>query len=181
MCFCVGEVGCLLNSGCAGLGREFQPAGGSFRTRCRRRPCSSIQKRGQCALSFFPCGWMCPVLRIRDPFIPNPTFFHPGSRIRHFLSRIHIKEFKYFNPRKWFLSSRKYNPGCSSRILTFYPSRIPDPGVKKAPDPGSGSAKLDLSMICRYIDERVVGSGMGRFLVGGHWPKILPQNSKEAG
>ncbi len=42
-------------------------------------------------------------------------------------------------PKKWFLSSRKYDPGCSSRIrmLTFYPSRIPDPGVKKAPDPGS--------------------------------------------
>ncbi len=36
-----------------------------------------------------------------------------------------------------FLSSRKYDPGCSSRIriLIFYPSRIPDPGVKKAPDP----------------------------------------------
>jgi hypothetical protein len=37
------------------------------------------------------------------------------------------------------LSSRKYDPGCSSRIriLTFtHPgSRIPDPGVKKAPDP----------------------------------------------
>jgi hypothetical protein len=42
--------------------------------------------------------------------------------------------------------SRKYDPGCSSRIriltfypsririLTFYPSGIPDPGVKKAPD-----------------------------------------------
>ncbi len=28
------------------------------------------------------------------------------------------------------------------RILTFYPSRIPDQGVKKAPDPGSGSATL---------------------------------------
>ncbi len=42
-------------------------------------------------------------------FIPNPTFFHPGSRIR-------IKEFKYFNPKKWFLSSRKYDQGCSSRI-----------------------------------------------------------------
>ncbi len=28
-------------------------------------------------------------------------------------------------------------------MLTFYPSRIPDPGVKKAPDPGSGSATLD--------------------------------------
>jgi hypothetical protein len=31
----------------------------------------------------------------------------------------------------------EYDPGCSSRIrnLIFYPSRIPDPGVKKAPDP----------------------------------------------
>jgi hypothetical protein len=47
------------------------------------------------------------------------------------------------------LGSRKYDPGCSSpriRILTFYPSRIPDPGVKNAqdpiPDPESGSATL---------------------------------------
>ncbi len=90
-------------------------------------------------------------LSVADPGclarIPDPTFFpsripdlncfHPGTRIR-------IKEFKYFNPKKWFLSSRKYGPGCSSRIwiLTFYPSRIPDPGVKKALDPGSGSATL---------------------------------------
>ncbi len=52
--------------------------------------------------------------------------------------RIRIKEFKYFNPKKLLLSSRKYDPGCSSRIriLIFYPPRIPDPGVKKAPDPG---------------------------------------------
>jgi hypothetical protein len=28
-------------------------------------------------------------------------------------------------------------------MLTFYPSRIPDPGVKKATDPGSGSATLN--------------------------------------
>ena len=28
------------------------------------------------------------------------------------------------------------------RILIFYPSQIPDSGVKKAPDPGSGSATL---------------------------------------
>jgi len=59
-------------------------------------------------------------------------FFHPESRIR-------IKEFKYFNPKKWFLSSRKYDPSCSSRIriLTFSPSRIPDPGSKRhrIPDP----------------------------------------------
>jgi hypothetical protein len=33
-------------------------------------------------------------------------------------------------------------------------------------------------MIRRYIDEGVVGSGMGLFLIVGHWPKILPQNSK---
>ncbi len=86
------------------------------------------------------------VLRIRE-FIPDPrsrvrlfpsrildpNFFHPGSRI-------HIKEFKYFNPKNYFSSSRKYDPGCLSRIrvLIFYPSRIPDPGVKKRhqiPDP----------------------------------------------
>ncbi len=70
--------------------------------------------------------------------IPDPNFFHPGSRIS-------IKEFKYFNPKKLFLSSTKYDPGCTSRnrILTFYPSRIPDPGFKKAPDPGTGSATLE--------------------------------------
>jgi hypothetical protein len=78
---------------------------------------------------------------------PDPTFFHPGSRIRTVSipdpgSRIRIKEFKYFNPKKnkkWFLSSRKYDPGCSSRIpdtdADFLP--IQDPGVKKAPDPKS--------------------------------------------
>jgi hypothetical protein len=27
-------------------------------------------------------------------------------------------------------------------MLTFYPTWIPDPGVKKAPDPGSASATL---------------------------------------
>ncbi len=48
------------------------------------------------------------------------------------------------------LSSRKYDTGCSSqiriRILFFlYPSRIPEPGVKKAPDPVSRSATLTVS------------------------------------
>jgi hypothetical protein len=81
-------------------------------------------------------------------FIPDPTFYHPGSRIR----TVSIpdpgsasKNLSILTPKKktkkWFISSRKYeyDPGCSSRIrmLTFYPSRIPDPGVKKAPDPGS--------------------------------------------
>jgi hypothetical protein len=37
--------------------------------------------------------------------IPDPTFYHPGSRIRTVSipdpgSRILVKEFKYFNPKK---------------------------------------------------------------------------------
>ncbi len=85
------------------------------------------------------------MLRIRDVYsgseflsIPDTnSSFHPESRIR-------IKEFRYFNPKNLFLSSRKYDLGCSSRIriLCFYPYRIPDAGVKKASDPGSGSATL---------------------------------------
>jgi hypothetical protein len=56
--------------------------------------------------------------RIRLFSIPDP-----GSELS--LSRILIKEFKYFNPQK----------------------SIPDPGVKKAPNPGSGSATLFFSKI----------------------------------
>ena len=75
--------------------------------------------------------------------IPDPNSFHPGSRFR-------IKEFMYFNPKKWFLSSRKYYLGCSSRIRIpdtdpdfFTHSGIPDPGVKKTQDPGSRTPDLD--------------------------------------
>jgi hypothetical protein len=39
------------------------------------------------------------------------------------------------------------HPGSRIRILTFYPSRIPGPGIKKAPDPGSGSATLTLTSV----------------------------------
>jgi hypothetical protein len=86
-------------------------------------------------------------------FIPDPNFFipDPGSRIR-------IKEFKYFNPKKWFLSSQKYDPGFPSRIQIpnpdpdFLPIPIPnmDPGSQSwVPDPksrdqkGTGSLILD--------------------------------------
>jgi hypothetical protein len=74
--------------------------------------------------------------RIRVFSIPNLNLFHPGSQIR-------IKEFKNVT-QKLFLSSRKYVPGCSPRIPDpdFHPLWIPDPGVKKAPEPGSGSATL---------------------------------------
>jgi hypothetical protein len=75
------------------------------------------------------------VLRIRNVY-PGSEFFPsripgtkkiPGSRIR-----TRIEEFKYFNPKKLLLSSRQYDPGCSSRIriLIFYHpgSWISDPG-----------------------------------------------------
>jgi hypothetical protein len=78
--------------------------------------------------------------------IPDPTFFHPGYRIQTVSIPDPGSASKNLciltpkKPKKWLLSSRKYDPSCSSRIrmLTFYPSRIPDPGLKKAPDPGSG-------------------------------------------
>jgi hypothetical protein len=68
------------------------------------------------------------VLRIRHVYpgsdffpsrIPDPNFFHPGST---------SKNLNILTPKN-FLSSRKYDTGCSSRIrnLIFYPSRIRDP------------------------------------------------------
>jgi hypothetical protein len=45
-------------------------------------------------------------------------------------------------------------PGSGSRIRIFYPSRIPDPGVKKAPDPGSGSATLKVSRLLIRTEEK---------------------------
>ncbi len=76
-----------------------------------------------------------PYFTIPDPWsvfflfrIPDSYFFHPGSRIR-------IKEFKYFNPKKWFLSTEKYDPGSSSRIRIFYPSRIQGSKRHRIPDP----------------------------------------------
>jgi hypothetical protein len=44
------------------------------------------------------------------------------------------------------------DPGC----LFFYSSRIPDPGVKKAPDPGSAILKITLPFlisVCRLWAE----------------------------
>jgi hypothetical protein len=79
-----------------------------------------------------PECFVYPGSRIRIFSIPdpNPNSFHLGFRIR-------IKEFNYFNPKNWFRNSRKYDLGCSSRILIFYPSRIPNPGLRRhrIPDP----------------------------------------------
>jgi hypothetical protein len=73
---------------------------------------------------------------------PGTKFFHPGSRIR-------IKEFKYFTQnivsKLSEIWSGLFNPdpdssGTLHHGIIFYPSWIPDPGNKKAPDPGSSSA-----------------------------------------
>jgi hypothetical protein len=85
------------------------------------------------------------VLLIRDVY--------PGSRIRLFsipdpgshlfLSRIPDPGTASQNlsilTKKWFVY-----PGSGIRIVTFYPSRIPDPEVKKAPDPGSATLSFIL-------------------------------------
>ncbi len=99
-------------------------------------------------------------------FIPDLNFFHPGSDF--FLSRfrIRIKEFKYFNPKKWFLRSRKHDPGCWSRIwiLIFYSSRIPDHwsrGSKRhrIPDPDPLHCII-CDLYCRK-NSAAFGSGCG--------------------
>jgi hypothetical protein len=84
--------------------------------------------------------------------IPDPNCLHPDPGYAS-------KNLSILTPRKWFLNSRKYDPGCSSRIriLTFYPSRIPDPGVKKAPDPGFATLVRTASA----------------FLLLSHWIRIL--------
>jgi hypothetical protein len=82
------------------------------------------------------------VWRIRDVY-PGSDFFpsrirtvsipDPGSSSKN-LSILTPKKAK-----KWFLSSKKYDPGCSSRIpdpdADFLPSRIQ--GSKRRPIPGS--------------------------------------------
>ncbi len=68
---------------------------------------------------------MYPVLRFRDVY--------PGSEF--FPSRIRFKEFYFFfNPKKWFLSSRKYDPGCSPRIR--FPVLLVFAKISKDPDLG---------------------------------------------
>ena len=89
---------------------------------------------------------------IRDPnfSIPDPNFFHPGSRI--FPSRINIIEFKYFNHNTLFLNSRKYDLGCSSwiRILIFLP--IPDPGSRGQKGTVSRIRIRNTGNMCRYLN-----------------------------
>ncbi len=84
--------------------------------------------------------------------IPDPRFFHPGSRIRTVSipdpgsSSKNLSILIPKKAKKWFLSSKKCDPGCSSRIpdpdADFLTSRIPGSKKHPIPDPGSGSATL---------------------------------------
>ncbi len=110
-----------------------------------------------------------PGSRIRIFSIPDPwswvnifCILDPWSRIWIFSipdpgSRMRIKEFKYFNQKKWFLSSQKYDRSFWSWIRLpdldpdFLPvpdpdpgSQIPNPGIKKALDPWSRIPDPDL-------------------------------------
>ncbi len=73
--------------------------------------------------------------RIRLCSIPDP-----GTKL------FPSKNLSILTPKNGFQALRNMirvvHPGSRIRILTFYPSRIPNPGVKKAPDPGLGSATL---------------------------------------
>ncbi len=93
-----------------------------------------------------PVYWI-QIFSVLDPWSQILIFSIPGSG-----SRMHIKEFKYFNQKNGFSALRNmiqvFHPGSGSRIwiLTFYLSQIPilDPrsqiqGSKRQwiPDPGS--------------------------------------------
>jgi hypothetical protein len=81
-------------------------------------------------------------------FIPDPLIFsnsYPGRKDSRIPDRLRIIEFNYFNPK----IVTKLSEICSEMFipdpdLDFYPSLIPDPGVKKALDLGSGSATRKL-------------------------------------
>ncbi len=66
---------------------------------------------------------------------------------------------------------RVVHPGSQIRMLTFYPSQIPDPGVKKEPDPGTGSATLKNAPFYGQSNFVFNGSGKGnRIRIGGPDP-----------
>ncbi len=112
--------------------------------------------RSRSATLKFTCFWKFVnllVLRIQDVY-PGSDFFHPGSLIRIFPIRNPDphKQLNYFNTKNcfWALGNmiRVVYPGTGYRIQIFLP--IPDPWVKKAPDPRSGSATLKFTWFWKF-------------------------------
>jgi hypothetical protein len=116
-----------------------------------------------------PGSWI-QIFPIPDPWSQIWIFSIPEPG-----SRMHIKEFKCFNQKKWFLSSQKYDPGFPSRIwiLIFYLSQIPilDPrsqiqGSKGhwIPDPGS---RIRIRNTGDFRFAKAVGGSVGYWLSTG--------------
>jgi hypothetical protein len=83
---------------------------------------------------------------IPDPgfWIPDPTTATKEEGQGKKCKLIH-QELQYILPNKMLsLSSQNYGFGIRDPEKTYPRSRIPDPGVKKASDPISGSGTLDL-------------------------------------
>jgi hypothetical protein len=86
------------------------------------------------------------VLQIRDVY--------PRSRIRIFSIPDPVSTSKNLSilTQKIVFKLSENDPGCSSRIRkphpdpVFYPSRIPDSMIRKAPDPGSATATLNFNV-----------------------------------
>jgi hypothetical protein len=118
----------------------------------------------------FQCSWICIRIPNTDPdpgqpnkcgfmripnhntgikqccgsgmFIPDPdlTFFHPGSRIRTLSIPDPGSASKNLSIL-YILTQKNGFYAVENMIRVVHRgSRIPDPGVKKTPDPGSGSA-----------------------------------------
>jgi hypothetical protein len=89
-------VVCSFNKNLAFLGYEFAGEGNDESIRDDSYPTC---KKSVIITSVTDQGCLS---RIRDP-----NFFHPGSA---------LKNLSILNQKKLFLNSRKYDPGCSSRI-----------------------------------------------------------------
>jgi hypothetical protein len=104
-------------------------------------------------------------------FIPDPNFVHPGSRVKTQKDsssriRIRIKKLSILNPKIVAkLSEIWFEMFILDPDLDFDVLPIRDTGVKKAPDPGSGSATLGgriitLHMIRQCLIESKGSSGI---------------------
>jgi hypothetical protein len=119
-------------------------------------------------------GYWIQIFFILNPWSQILIFSVPGPG-----SRIHIKEFKYFNQKNVYSALRNmiqvFHPGSRSRIwiLTFYLSQIPilDPrsqiqGSKRQriPDPGS---RIRIRNTGDFGFAKAVGGNVGYWLSTG--------------
>ncbi len=98
--------------------------------------------------------------------IPDPNFFHPGSYVFHPRSyvfhprsRNRLGEFKYFNPKKWFLSNQNPDPGLKTRIilLTHPGSRGQKGTGSRIRNTAAETSQMDLEMAAAPVTARADG------------------------